>query len=427
MNQGVLGRFGMDSKMAFGYLGVLLFMIGDGLEQGWLSSYLLDNGLTIQQSALLFSVYGLAAAIAAWLSGVLAEILGPRKAMTLGLGLFVLGTLVFLTIGIPTMNLAIMIPTYSLRGLGYPLFAYSFLVWLTYYAPSKKLGTAIGWFWVAFAGGLNVLGAYYSSFALPILGEMKTLWSALIFVFLGAIFAILLNKDDSINNKQFKTKADVFKYMATGITIAFKKPKVGLGGIVRTINTAGAYGFVVFLPAYMMDIGFTRMEWLQIYGALWSSNVIFNLIWGFIGDKLGWRSTIMWFGGVGCAIFTAALYYVPAVMGPNYMATLLAAICFGACVAAYVPLSALITSLAPDNKGAAMSVLNLGAGLSTFIGPVIVGIFIGSVGTVGVIWIYSGLYLLSAILTKFITLPQEQEKSQSTYFNTLKDASGSYK
>ncbi|MDQ1004438.1 MFS family permease [Neobacillus niacini] len=132
---GVLNRLGLDSKMALGYLGILLFMMGDGLEQGWLSSYLMDNGLTVQQSALLFSVYGFAVAIAAWLSGVLAEILGPRKAMTLGLLLFVLGTIIFLLFGISDMNLAIMIPTYSLRGLGYPLFAYSFLVWITYYAP----------------------------------------------------------------------------------------------------------------------------------------------------------------------------------------------------------------------------------------------------------------------------------------------------
>ncbi|GKU83287.1 MFS transporter [Niallia sp. NCCP-28] len=404
-----LSKLGMDNKMALGYIGVLVFMMGDGLEQGWLSSYLIDNGLSIQQSALLFSVYGFAVAIAAWLSGVLAEILGPKKAMTIGFVLFIVGTLVFLTVGIPNMNLAVMIPTYSLRGLGYPLFSYSFLVWLTYYAPTEKLGTAVGWFWVSFAGGLNVLGAYYSSFALPVLGEMKTLWSALIFVVLGAVLAIFINKDNEKNSveKKFKTKADMFKYIAKGITIAFEKPKVGLGGIVRTINTAGAYGFVVFLPAYMIEIGFTRTEWLQIYGALWSSNVIFNLIWGIIGDKLGWRNTIMWFGGVGCAIFTALLYYVPHFMGANYFATTLVGICFGACLAAYVPLSALIPSLAPESRGAAMSILNLGAGLSTFVGPALVGLFFASVGTVGIIWIYTGLYLFSAFLMIFVNLPKQ--------------------
>lgn len=407
----LLGKLGMDSKMALGYVGVMFFMMGDGLELGWLSSYLTDHGLSMQQSALLFSVYGFAVAIAAWLSGVLAEILGPRKAMSLGVGMFVAGTLVFLTVGIPTMNLAVMIPTYSLRGLGYPLFAYSFLVWITYYAPKEKLGTAVGWFWVAFAGGLNVLGAYYSSFALPLLGELKTLWSALFFVGLGSAVAILLNKKESAERK-FKTRADAWRYISKGITIAFEKPKVGLGGIVRTINTAGAYGFVVFLPAFMMDIGFSRTEWLQIYGALWSSNVIFNLIWGIVGDKVGWRNTVMWFGGVGCAVFTLCLYYVPLAVGDNYFAVMLAAAGFGACLAAYVPLSALIPSLAPDNRGAAMSILNLGAGLSTFVGPAIVGLFIGSVGTVGIIWIYTSLYVTSAFLMKFVTLKQSETKKQ---------------
>jgi polyol permease family len=410
MNQGLLGKLGMDSKMAVGFLGVLLFMMGDGLELGWLSSYLIDNGLSVQQSALLFSVYGIAVAIAAWFSGVLAEVLGPKKVMTIGLILFVAGTLIFLIVGIPTMNLAIMIPTYSLRGLGYPLFAYSFLVWLSYYAPQERLGTAVGWFWVSFAAGLNVLGAYYSSFMLPYLGEMKTLWSALIFVAIGAFLAIYLNKDDGSNRRTFQSKVEMFKYISKGITIAFERPKVGLGGIVRTINTAGAYGLVVFLPAFMVDIGFTRTEWLQIYGALWTSNVVFNLIWGMVGDRIGWRNTVMWFGGVGCAVTILGLYYVPFYMGPNYFATIIMAIIFGACVAAFVPLSALMPSLAPENRGAAMSILNLGAGLSTFLGPALVGIFIGTVGTVGILWIYSGLYVVSAIIMVFVTLPKESKE-----------------
>lgn len=41
----------------------------------------------------------------------------------------------------------------------------------------------------------------------------------------------------------------------------------------------------------------------------------------------------------------------------------------GVTMAGYVPLSALFPMLAPDSKGAAMSVLNLGAGLGAFIAP----------------------------------------------------------
>ncbi|SMQ63752.1 polyol permease family [Bacillus sp. OV166] len=421
MNKGLLGKLGMDSKMGLGYLGLIVFMMGDGLELAWLSTYLTDNGLTVQQAALLFSAYGLAAAFSAWLSGVLSEILGPRNAMIIGLAMFIIGSLVFLTVGLPTMNIAIMLPTYSLRGLGYPLFAYSFLVWLTYYAPSDKLGTAVGWFWFAYSGGLNVLGAYYSSFALPILGERLTLWSALVFVIVGGVIAILLNKGEKHKNK-FQSKNEAVKYLTKGITIAFERPKIGLGGIVRTINTSAAYGFVVFMPAFFLDIGFTRTEWLQIYGSLWTSNIIFNLIFGIVGDKLGWRNTVMWFGGVGCAVFTAAFYYVPLTVGTNYWVITAVAAGFGACLAAFVPLSALIPSLAPENKGAAMSILNLGAGLSTFVGPAIVGAFIGSVNTVGVIWIFTGLYLFSAFLMKFVTLPKAEGKDQSEDLQDLKPA-----
>ena len=38
-------KLGMHPQLAIGYLGLLLFMIGDGVESGFLSSYLLDEVL----------------------------------------------------------------------------------------------------------------------------------------------------------------------------------------------------------------------------------------------------------------------------------------------------------------------------------------------------------------------------------------------
>ncbi|MBL0878427.1 MFS transporter [Serratia ureilytica] len=411
MLHGLIHRIGLSPKLLLGYAGVLVFMMGEGLEQGWLSPYLIGKGLSIQESALLFSVYGFAAAIAAWFSGVLAEIFTARRVMLAGLLLFLFGSVCFLTFGLPSNNLAIMVPTYALRGLGYPLFAYGFLVWVAYEAPPERLGSAVGIFWFVYSGGLSVLGVLYSSIMLPYLGEIHTLWSALIFVVLGAVIALMLNRDDGVAQSGNREKASL-GYVLKGITIAFENPKIGLGGIVRTINTSAAYGFVVFMPMYMMDMGFTRTHWLQMYAALWTVNIIFNLIFGVISDGLGWRNVVMWFGCVGCALTTLMFYYVPQFFGANYLLTVCAAGLFGACLAAFVPLSAIIPSLAPDNKGAAMSILNLGAGLSTFVGPAVVGLFIGSLGTVGVIWIFTGLYLFSGVLMKFVTLPKENAMAQ---------------
>ncbi|CAI0690440.1 MFS transporter [Serratia quinivorans] len=406
MLHGLIRRIGLSPKLLLGYAGVLVFMMGEGLEQGWLSPYLIGKGLTIQESALLFSVYGFAAAIAAWFSGVLAEIFTARRVMLAGLVLFLIGSVLFLTFGLPSNNLAMMVPTYAMRGLGYPLFAYGFLVWVAYEAPPERLGSAVGIFWFVYSGGLSVLGVLYSSVMLPYLGEIHTLWSALIFVVLGALIALLLNRNNGVVQTGDREKASL-SYVLKGITIAFENPKIGLGGIVRTINTSAAYGFVVFMPMYMMDMGFTRTHWLQMYAALWTVNIIFNLIFGVISDGLGWRNVVMWFGCVGCAITTLMFYYVPQFFGANYLLTVSAAGLFGACLAAFVPLSAIMPSLAPENKGAAMSILNLGAGLSTFVGPAVVGLFIGSLGTVGVIWIFTGMYLFSGILMKFVTLPKE--------------------
>ena len=60
----MLDKIGIPKRLAWGFLGVVLFMMGDGLEQGWLSPFLIENGLTVQQSASIFSIYGIALAIA---------------------------------------------------------------------------------------------------------------------------------------------------------------------------------------------------------------------------------------------------------------------------------------------------------------------------------------------------------------------------
>jgi polyol permease family len=396
-------NIGLPKHLSWGYLGILIFMMGDGIEQGWLSPYLLDNGMSMQQSASLFTAYGITIAISSWFSGVLAEGFGPKKTMLMGIILYILGTVGFVGYGLSDLNYGIMFITYAIRGFGYPLFAYSFLVWITYRTPQQKLGRAVGWFWFVFTGGLNVLGAYYSSWGIESLGYLETLWSSIFWVLLGAFFALILNKDKF--NMSATGSESKLPELVKGITIMKEEPKVLLGGIVRVINTTAQFAFPVFLPTYMALHGFSTTEWLQIWGTIFTSNIIFNLIFGFVGDKVGWRNTVMWFGGVGCGISTLLLFYVPQFAGGNFWLVLIPGVLWGALLAGYVPLSALVPSLVKKDKGAAMAVLNLGAGLPVFVGPAIVGLFIGLIGNEGVIFILAGLYFLSALLTKFITLP----------------------
>ncbi|MCY8807619.1 RbtT/DalT/CsbX family MFS transporter [Bacillus atrophaeus] len=397
-----LNKIGIPSHLVWGYMGIVIFMIGDGLEQGWLSPFLVEHGLSMQQSASLYTFYGIAVTISAWFSGIFVQAWGPKKAMTAGLIAFILGSAVFIGWAIPHMYYPALLGSYALRGLGYPLFGYSFLVWVSYSTSQQILGKAVGWFWFVFTCGLNVLGPFYSSFAVPLIGEINTLWSALVFVAAGGILALFFNKD-KFTAKQSDHK---WKELSKAFTIMYENPKVGIGGIVKTINALGQFGFAIFLPTYLAGYGYSVSEWLQIWGTLFFVNIVFNLIFGIVGDKLGWRNTVMWFGGVGSGIFTLAIYYTPQIIGHNYWVLMIIACCYGACLAGYIPLSALMPTLVPDNKGAAMSVLNLGSGLCAFIAPGIVSLFIGPLGAGGVIWIFAVLYFFSAFLTQFLKLPE---------------------
>jgi hypothetical protein len=104
----------------------------------------------------------------------------------------------------------------------------------------------------------------------------------------------------------------------------------------------------------------------------------------------------MWFGGVGCALSTLLFYYSPQLFGSNFWAVMASGVLWGALLAGYVPLSALVPSLVQSEKGAAMAILNLGAGLPVFVGPALVGLFIGSIGNAGVIWILA-VFILSVL------------------------------
>src|SRR5438093_8707435 len=87
----LIERIGIYPPLAWGYAGLLLFMIGDGVEAGYLSLYLIDPEFSQKAAeattemtevpyhvAIIFTIYGLTVSVASWLSGALSDLLGPR-------------------------------------------------------------------------------------------------------------------------------------------------------------------------------------------------------------------------------------------------------------------------------------------------------------------------------------------------------------
>ncbi len=419
----LITRLGIPPTLAWGYLGLLLFMIGDGVESGYLSPYLLDQHLSESRVALLFTVYGIAAGIAAWLSGVLSDLWGPRRVMWAGLGIWGVFQILFLIAAIPLTSYPLMMAGYGLRGLGYPLFAYGFLVWIAGVAPRARLGTAMGWFWFAFTGGLPTLGSLVASGLIPQIGAYATLWAALVLVVAGGLIALLLVRDEHGGRRPRAEGEGPVATLVGSVTILWRNPRVGVGSLVRVINTASQFGFFVIMPIHFTrTVGFTLTEWLHLLSAMFATNIFANLLFGVLGDRFGWRRTIAWFGGAGCTLSTLLLFYVPHAAGANFPLALLVAAFYGATLAGYVPLSALVPTLEPKHQGQALAALNLGAGASTFVGPAVVAAFVGTLGVEGVVWIFAGMYAVSTVLAHFLTLPEPGAKDPAGAADTAPTA-----
>ena len=92
---------GLARKLLPGFLAIAVFMTGDGFELTFLSKYVVDQGFSSSQASLLFTMYGLVAALAGWSSGSKYPLLGSVRATSqmvsyeASLGLSVAAVLLF--------------------------------------------------------------------------------------------------------------------------------------------------------------------------------------------------------------------------------------------------------------------------------------------------------------------------------------------
>lgn len=387
---------GLSGPLLWGYIAIAFFMTGDGIEQAFLSDFLVtDQGYTTDQVGSLFTVYGLVVAIGAFASGVLAEYFGPRRVMvaaTIGWIVFHAG---FLYFGVMQHDFPMMLLMYAIRAVSYPLFVYGFVVWISYAAPQNRLSSAMGWFWCSYSIGVGVFGSYLPSLTIPAFGAVQTMWVAIVFIAIGGFLAGSLVRGKGPEARGPRTLKGLGATLGTTLALPFRNVQLAYGMLQRIINQIALYGFIVMMPiVFVRDIGFEQGTWLQLWGLVYLVTVFTNLLWGVLGDRIGWIRTVRWFGSIGMFVSTLLLYFLPATFGPNPWLTAFAVILFGFAVAAYVPLSALMPALEPNHRGGAVALLNLSAGLSQFFGSLLVTLLWPTIGTAGTVIALACTYLL---------------------------------
>ena len=399
---------GLPLNLLWGYLAIAVFMTGDGFELAFLSHYIKSLGFTPAEASFAFTLYGLAAALSAWISGVVAEIITPQKTMLIGFVLWCVFHVLFLVFGLGQANYALILLFYGIRGLAYPLFLYAFIVVIIHNVRSDKSSSALGWYRAVYSVGIGVAGSYIPSFTIPHIGEMGTLWLALAFCLAGGIIAMVsLRSVKTPTHMHNLSTREKFAELGRAATLLYTNRSILLSSMVRIINTLSLFGFAVIMPMMFVDeLGFTTSEWLQVWAVFFFTTIFSNVFWGVVAEKMGWMRVVRWFGCIGMALSSLAFYYIPQHFGHNFAMALVPAIALGIFVAAFVPMAAVFPALEPRHKGAAISVYNLSAGLSNFLAPAIAVVLLPWFSTLGVVIAYTVLYLLAFVLCAFIRVTQ---------------------
>ncbi|MFD7923344.1 MFS transporter [Streptomyces sp. NPDC059740] len=397
-------RAGIPRPLAWGYLAVLVFMIGDGVESNYLEPYLTDWGFSAHAAGLVISVYGAFVALGSWFSGVLSNVWGPRRVMRLGAVVWVVFEVLFLAVALPSHSAVLVYLCYGLRGVAYPLFAYAFLLWVQLTSPAEIRGSAAGWFWFAYSAGLPTIGSAVAAVSIPLTGAYPTFWLSCGLVAIGGLIGSFAVRESRGTRPMVDTSAPGYSVrteMLRGVSVLRRHPRTGVAALVRMINTTPYFGFFVFLPSFFTDrIGISESRYLALVTFMGVIGILADPVFGRLSDRIGWRHTIAWAGGVGCALGVLVLYWTPQLAPGNYVVALAATVLYGIMLAGYIPLSALLPALVPEeDKGNAMGVYSLAAGLSTFVGPLTYALLDPLIGHTGVVLVYAAMYALGALLT----------------------------
>ena len=414
--QHILDRIGVPRALWWGYVGLALFMIGDGVESNYLVTYFVKDfkySDLLANNIILF--YGVFVAIGSWLSGVLSSLLGPKRVMLIGAAVWAVLEVAFLALGLTSRSVPIILITYGVRGLGYPMFAFAFLTWINRAVRREDRATAAGWFWFMFTGGLPVLGTAVAAVAIPLIGQYATFWLSLVLVAAGAAIALVGAREAHGTERLTDDSTTVGEELRAGISVLWRYPKIGRLAAARCINTGAQYGFFVALPRYLQDKdhvpggpAFSQTAYLIFVVITFGANVVANPTWGKIGDRYGWRRTLTLAGGLGCAVTTLLVYFVPLAVPGSFTLLAIVGALYGITLAGYVPLSALVTSIVPDGEqGNAIAVYALAAGASTVLGPLVYLLASPLLGTVGVMIAFAVLYVISALMTWQIRDPAD--------------------
>ena len=413
-----LDRIGIPHPLRWGFLAVLVFMTGNGVESNFITPHL-EKALGSQAAVVptIIAMYGLAVLVGSYLAGALSDLFGPRRIMLAGFVIWIVFEVLVL-IAVQTASAPAVFVFYFLRGFGYPLFAFSFLVWINHVVEPKRNGTAVGWFYVMFTGGLPTFGSVFAAIFIPVFGggfagESATMAASIALVVAGWLIAWFAVREEHGMRRLAPERESAGAVLSSGIRLTIREPKVLSGFLVRLINTAPEFGMFIILPTVIAnDLGWGQTRWLIMTSFVYASNIAFNALFGWIGDRIGWVRTVRWFGVFGSALGLLIWWTVPHLVEPGsdwgYVLSVASGMVFGIMLAGFVPMGAVMPALVPEHKGAAMAMYTTAAGGAAFLGAAVVAVVQPWGGDLGAVLAFVVLYAVAFALTFVLKVKQQR-------------------
>ena len=174
-----------------------------------------------------------------------------------------------------------------------------------------ELASAIGWTWSMFTIGYGIVGSYLPSFTIGWIGYMGTLWMSMAWVLAGGLLIYFFTGGVPPCPTPPVQRGETGKFAEIGkcVTLIFHNRNIALALITRIICNLSLFGFPVIMPLFYTSarIGFSVPEWARIWGTFFLVQPVTNVVWGLIGDRIGWMRQMRWVGFVRLRHGIAAL------------------------------------------------------------------------------------------------------------------------
>jgi len=347
--------------------------------------------LSIGQAGWLMSVFALTGLLLSLPAGIFLQKFGPKKMGLIALICLTLGA----AIGALSKDPGLLLFSRVIEGSGMGLIAVVAPAMIAMWFPLEKQGIPIGIWATWMPVGTVIVYALAPSMSTAV-GWQSVWWLGAIFsVLILMIYAIFMRLPPWMESAALrKTESDILSELKSAIK-ALNHKSIWLLGLVFACFTLTFMGLGTYMPTFLSEVrGYSLSQAAYISSISTAVVLVSAPLAGWFSDRIGSRRLVFSIPFLGIAVML--LFPFKVVDWQIYAFMILLGFIAGS-VPTAVFAAAPEVMQKPELAGLGMAVLMFGQNLGMFIGPILFGILVESLG-----WITAGYCLIPVCILGFL-------------------------